>query len=401
MNKIHRNLYQAVIEGLESIFNSQLYADKVVEKLLKKDKRWGAKDRAFISQTIYEIVRYKRLYGETAQVKYPYNQEKISRMFCVWAVLKGLELPLWMGDVPQRRIKGRFDLMIKDRKLRESIPDWLDQMGIESLGEEMWEKEIKALNCVAPVVLRVNRLKIEKEELQRELLKEKIETKPIEGYPDALILPNKANVFATNCFKEGYFEIQDASSQKVAYALDVKEGMRVADCCAGAGGKTLHLASLMKGKGYILAMDIYKNKLEELKRRAKRAGAFNIETKEIESKTLKRLEQSFDRVLIDAPCSGIGVLRRNPDAKWKLTEEFVEQITHTQKNILKQYSKLLKKNGTLVYSTCSIIKGENQDVIEDFLKSKEGENFEKIEEDNILAHKSGFDGFYICKLVLK
>ena len=146
-------------------------------------------------------------------------------------------------------------------------------------------------------------------------------------YPDALILTERANVFLTDAFKEGFFEVQDASSQLVAYFLDVQPGMRVVDTCAGAGGKTLHLASLMENKGQLIAMDLYESKLKQLKIRAKRNGAFNIEPRVIEStKTIKKLHEKADRVLIDAPCSGLGVLKRNPDSKWKLQPEFIENI---------------------------------------------------------------------------
>ncbi len=152
-----------------------------------------------------------------------------------------------------------------------------------------------------------------------------------------------ANVFKTEVFKLGFFEVQDASSQLVAEYLDVKPGMRVIDTCAGAGGKSLHLAAIMENKGQIIATDIYESKLRKLKIRTRRAGVFNITTKEIDSpKVMKKMKGTADRVLIDAPCSGIGVLRRNPDSKWKLEPEFVENIIKTQAEILENYSQLVK-----------------------------------------------------------
>jgi 16S rRNA (cytosine967-C5)-methyltransferase len=165
----------------------------------------------------------------------------------------------------------------------------------------------------------------------------------LEGYPDALQLKERANVFKTEAFKNGFFEVQDASSQLVSEFLEVESGMRVVDTCAGAGGKSLHLAALMENKGQLIATDIYENKLKELKRRARRAGAHNIEPRVIDStKVVKKLYGSADRVLIDAPCSGLGVLSRNPDAKWKLQPEFIETLKQTQEEILKQYSKMVK-----------------------------------------------------------
>lgn len=397
--KLHKNLVDAVIEGLLFIFNENQYADKVVEKLLKKDKRWGSKDRAFIAETIYDIVRWKRLYTEIAEVKFPYTTTTMRRVFAVWAVLRGILLPEWyFSDTPTRRIKGRFDELSKIRKYRESIPDWLDNLAIEELTESVWEKEIKELNSMASVVLRTNRLKISREELQTILLSQGVETETLTEYPDALQLKTRSNIFLTPAFKEGLFEVQDASSQKVAPFLEVCAGMRIADCCAGAGGKTLHLASLMENKGQIIAMDIYQNKLNELKKRARRNGAFNIETKLIDSKHIKRLSGTFDRVLIDAPCSGLGVLRRNPDAKWKLKPEFLTEIRRTQQEILQNYSKMVKIGGKLVYATCSILPSENRNQIDTFLSSFVGQNFKFVKEDNILASQSGYDGFYMAQL---
>ena len=176
--------------------------------------------------------------------------------------------------------------------------------------------------------------------------------------------------------------------------------MRVVDTCAGAGGKSLHLASLMENKGAIIALDIYGNKLKELKRRAKRAGAHNIETREIDStKVIKKLYNSADRVLIDAPCSGLGVLSRNPDAKWKLQPEFLDKIRKTQQEILNQYSKILKKGGKMVYATCSILPSENQNQVKNFLASEAGQEFSLEDEKIVLSHESGYDGFYMARLI--
>ncbi|MFC2652744.1 MAG: RsmB/NOP family class I SAM-dependent RNA methyltransferase, partial [Capnocytophaga gingivalis] len=349
--RLHRNLVDAVVDGFMQINNDGLYADKVIERLLKRDKRWGSKDRAFIAETLYELVRYKRLYTEIAQEKAPFTVQSSRRVFAVWAVLRGITLPEWYFEgTPERRIKGRFDELSRVRALRESVPDWLDALGVAELGEEAWGEELHALNQQAAVVLRVNTLKIDREALRAQLAKEGYETEPLEGYPDALQLKKRANVFLSEAFKQGLFELQDASSQRVAPLLlgawNPSQGsLKVADCCAGAGGKTLHLAALMGGKGKIVAMDIYPQKLDELSRRAKRNGAYNIEARLIEAKYLKRQRGTFDRVLIDAPCSGLGVLRRNPDTKWKLTPEFLEEIRKTQAQLLAQYRLLVKEGG--------------------------------------------------------
>lgn len=399
--RLHRNLVFAVIDALNLIFNEGEYADKVVQKVLKFDKRWGSRDRGFIAETTYEMVRYKRLYAEIAGVKAPYNRPELFRMWAVWAVLKGITLPDWkqIEPTPERRIKGKFDELSKIRKFREAVPDWIDELCEKALGDELWTKEIAALNEQAEVILRTNTLKITKEKLRKELLNEGVVAEPIKGYPLALKLPERANVFVTESFKKGYFEVQDASSQLVSELLDVQPGQRVVDTCAGAGGKSLHLASLMENKGQLISMDIYVSKLKELKRRARRNGAHNIETREIDStKVIKKLYGSADRVLIDAPCTGLGVIRRNPDTKWKLQPEFLDKIVKTQSEILESYSRIVKPKGKMVYATCSILPQENGNQVQSFLNSEAGKDFKLNQEKNIFASKSGFDGFYMALL---
>ena len=399
--RLHRNLVYTTIDSLNAIFNESEYADKVVARALKKDKRWGSSDRKFVAETIYEVVRWKRLYAEIAEVKEPYNREDIWRMFAVWAVLRGYPIPDWrqLEGTPERKIKGKFDELSKIRKMRESIPDWMDELGVKELGEELWTKEIAAQNKQAQVILRVNTLNTTKEKLHALLMDLNIETEFLPDQPDALVLQERANVFMTDAFKEGLFEVQDASSQLVAAFLGVQPGMRVVDTCAGAGGKTLHLASLMQNKGQLIAMDLYESKLKQLKLRAKRNGAFNIEYRIIDTtKVIKKLHEKADRVLIDAPCSGLGVLKRNPDAKWKLQPEFIDNIRKIQSEVLESYSKIVKPGGKLVYATCSILPSENQEQIAKFLKTEIGKQF-KLEKDcKILSSESGFDGFYMALL---
>jgi 16S rRNA (cytosine967-C5)-methyltransferase len=402
--RLHRNLVYTTIDSLNAIFNEGDYADKAVARALKKDKRWGSSDRKFVAETIYEVVRWKRLYAEIAEVKEPYNREDIWRMFAVWAVLRGYPIPDWrqLDGTPERKIKGKFDELSKIRKMRESIPDWMDELGIKELGEATWTKEIAAQNKQAQVILRVNTLKTTKEKLRAILMDLNIETEFLKDQPDALVLKERANVFMTDAFKEGMFEVQDASSQLVAAFLGVAPGMRVVDTCAGAGGKTLHLASLMENKGQLIAMDLYESKLKQLKLRAKRNGAFNIEYRIIDTtKVIKKLHEKADRVLIDAPCSGLGVLKRNPDAKWKLQPEFIDNIRKVQSEVLENYSKIVKPGGKLVYATCSILPSENQEQVTKFLKTEIGQQF-KLEKDcKILSSESGFDGFYMALLERK
>ncbi len=399
--RLHRNLVYTVIDSIRDIFNEGVYADKAVEKALKRDKRWGSRDRKFVAETIYDIVRWKRLYAEIADVKEPFDRTNLWRLFSVWCVLKGIALPDWnqIESTPTRRIKGRFDELLKIRKFKESIPDWIDEVAVQELGEELWSKEITALNKQAEVILRTNTLNTSKEQLQKLLRSENIITEFIPHHMDALRLVERANVFKTEAFKKGLFEVQDASSQLVAEYLEVKPGMKVIDTCAGAGGKTLHLASFMQNKGQIIAMDIYESKLRKLKVRARRNKVHNVDTRVIDStKPIKKLHEKADRVLIDAPCSGVGVLRRNPDSKWKLQPEFLDNIKKVQQDILQQYSKMVKPGGKLVYATCSVLPSENQQQIKKFLSTEAGKNFTFVKENKVLAHISGYDGFYMAQL---
>ena len=402
--RLHKNLVVAVIKILDGTFNQNFYADKTIEKILKSDKRWGSRDRGFIAETSYEIIRWKRLYSQISETKSPYKYGELWKMFSVWAVLKGIQLPNWkeFENTPTRRIKGKFDSLVKIRKFRESIPDWLDRTGCDELGENRWTSELSALNEKANVIIRVNSLKTNVNDLKKELQKEGIQVEKINGFPEALKLRERKNLFKTRAFQNGYFELQDASSQLVAPFLKAEKGMKICDVCAGAGGKTLHLSAITENKGQIIAMDIFKNKLFELKRRAKRNNAFNIETRLIENnKSIKRLHGKIDRLLIDAPCSGLGVLRRNPDSKWKLSQNFLDKIKDTQQEILKRYSPMLKENGKLLYATCSILPSENELQIKRFLKTEQGKKFKVEDEKKISPAQSGFDGFYMARLSFK
>lgn len=296
-----------------------------------------------------------------------------------------------VGDI-LRRIEGN---KVPTKSIEHSIPDWLVSRMMAELGDE-WETEITALNRQAPTVLRANRLKTTPEELIELFQEQEIYSHPLAEFPDAVELEKKTNVFLTAEFKNGFFEVQDASSQRIADFLNLKPGQRVIDACAGAGGKTLHLADRMQNKGQIIALDIHAWKLAELKRRAKRAGAHNIEARLIEdTKVIKRLYNSADRVLIDAPCSGLGVLKRNPDSKWKIDEDFLQRIRIQQQEILSEYAKFTKVGGKVLYATCSILPSENQDQVETFLKANP--SF-KLIKHTTLWPSQGYDGFYMALL---
>jgi len=394
--KLHNNTIRGVHTALEAIFEQGHYADKVIERTLKSNPKWGAKDRSFIAETTYEMVRWWRLVNFLSPSKDPWD------LFGTYWLMQGNELPPWdeFARLQPEKIKSKYE-SITDPGLLESIPAWLQTLGSQELGEK-WEAEIHALNEEAEVVLRVNTLKTTRERLKNLLEADGIRSYLVKGYPDALILEERQNVFRHPSFKEGLFEVQDASSQLVAAALQVEPGMRVIDACAGAGGKSLHLAALMGNKGKVISMDVEEWKLQQAKLRARRNGVSIFEPKIIEgSKTIKRLKESADRLLLDVPCSGLGVLRRNPDTKWKLSLESLEKVQKTQQELLQSYPSMLKKGGQLVYATCSILPSENEEQIKKFLASEAGKDFELIEDRKVLAQESGFDGFYIARLLKK
>lgn len=393
--KIYRNLSEAVVIGLESIFIDNRYADKVIEKTLKQNPKWGARDRRFIAETTYDIVRWYRLFVYLANA----HEHDFWKLLGAWCLYNRDELPNWdeFGDLNKKDFFERFDKANNNIVLRESIPDWLNDLGKKELGNK-WDAEIHALNEQAKVVLRANTLKESRNELQKQLQElESIVTEAPKEFPDALILDQRQNIFTRPQFRDGLFEVQDAGSQTIAPFLKVEPGMRVIDACAGGGGKTLHLAALLQNKGRIIAMDTEDWKLEELKKRARRAGAGNIETRVIESsKTIKRLAATADRLLLDVPCSGLGVLRRNPDAKWKLSPEFIEEVKVTQQKIINDYCVMLKPGGLMVYSTCSLLPSENEKQVEKFLETHK-DQFELQEQQSILPSE-GFDGFFMARL---
>jgi 16S rRNA (cytosine967-C5)-methyltransferase len=396
--KIHRTLIEAIINALHQVFNQEQYADKVIERILKSNPKWGSRDRGFIAENTYEIVRWFRLVTFLADCpEQNLSKGDLWQIVGTWLVHKGMELPDWseFRNINPRQIAYRLTLAKQDQAIIESIPAWLEQLGQEQLGE-LWPAEIASLNVPAPLVIRANTLKTSSAKLQTLLQQTEITALPIDGYPDALLLKKRSNLFSNPFFQQGLFEVQDASSQRVAAFLAPGQGMTVIDACAGAGGKTLHLSALMQNKGRIISMDTEAWKLEELKKRAKRAGAQNIETQVIAEETISKLYNKADRLLLDVPCSGLGVLRRNPDAKWKLKPEFIDNIRNTQQHIINEYSKMLKPGGLMVYATCSILPLENQYQVQQFLE--DNTDFSKVGEQVILSHQSGFDGFYMALL---
>lgn len=407
--KLYKGLVAATVEALQDIFVKNRQADRVVEQMLKSNKKWGARDRAFIAENVYETVRWWRLVKFAAQVEKAAESEDFWRLAGVWQLIKPLHLdghealenlPEWpeFENIDPETVRERYQEGLQIRKIAQSIPDWIDQIGEAEVGKQ-WEAELAGLNKTAPVVLRVNTLKTDITTVREQLGRDITETVP--GVPEALTLKKRMNVSGLESFKNGFFEVQDAGSQLIAPYLDVRAGMSVIDACAGAGGKSLHLAALLGNTGSILSMDIEHHKLQELERRAVRNGVTNLTTMLISSdKIIENLSETTDRLLLDVPCSGLGVLRRNPDSKWKLKPEFLEKIRKVQAQILENYSKMVKKGGKMVYATCSILPSESEDQVRAFAKRhKAGWQF--VSERRTSPARDGFDGFYMALLERK
>ena len=401
--KLHSNLLYGLFDCLNNTLNNKYYAHKSIELIFKKNKKWGSRDRSFVAEATYDIIRYLRLYDKLSNSNYSYTVNNIWKIISLWLYFNSYLEPkfkeLW--DFDKEEINKIKKILLKERVYRESIPDWIDQLAIEEIGEKKWEKEISSMNNKADLVLRINPLKTTKKNLIKKLYNQNIHSEEITDRPNALKVLKRVNIFKTIEFKLGFFELQDASSQLVAKFLDVNAKHKILDACAGAGGKALHIASILNNKGNIVATDIHEYKLQELKKRARRNGIHNITTKVIDNKFLKKNKNKFDRVLIDAPCSGFGVIRRNPDSKWKLNPKDFNSILNDQIKILNDYSKLVNDNGIMLYVTCSIFPSENEKQIALFLSSEFGKKFKIIEEKKISPYESGFDGFYLAKLKKK
>lgn len=392
--RVHPAHIHAITGALTEIFANGRYADKVVEYTLANNPKAGSRDRAFIAESIYNLVRFWRLYWAVLDKEVSFQKNDLWQLFGVYWLMEGNELPEFseFKGLNPKALKENYEHAAKNPQLILSVnEDLLDLMpGLE--------KEIEAMNITADVHLRVNRLKISPGDLADKLQKEGIQTEKSDLSSDALVIKNRKQFLNNDLFKQGMFEVQDSGSQAISLFLNPTPGSRVVDACAGAGGKSLHMAAIMQNKGKIISMDVEALKLEELKRRARRAGITCIEPRPIESmKTIKRLYDSADFLLLDVPCTGSGVLRRNPDAKYRIDRNMMQRVTQTQKVILENYSHMLKPGGTMVYATCSLIPEENERQVTTFLENENGKYMLESQR-SIYPSQNNSDGFYMARL---
>jgi 16S rRNA (cytosine967-C5)-methyltransferase len=366
----HAFHFRAATELLDAILAGNAPADTQMERYFRAHPKMGGRDRGFVAETVYACLRERRLLAHLA------GSDASDAVVAAYLVGQG-----YSGRaVAEAGFDGDTDYLVRqvrtlDRAtlplaVRVSLPDWLAEKLVTQWGEAETLDLVKALNQPAPVDLRVNSFKAEREAVQARLAQEGFDTVLTPYSPVGLRRAERAPLFNTACFKEGLFEVQDEGSQLLALLLEPKRQEMVVDFCAGAGGKTLAMAARMKNKGKIVACDVLEGRIERAAVRFNRAGVHNVERKALTSERdqwVKRHAGTFDRVLIDAPCTGTGTWRRNPDAKWKLTPQDLEELTQVQRNILDSAWRLVKPGGRLIYATCSLLQEENEAQVAAFL----------------------------------
>jgi 16S rRNA (cytosine967-C5)-methyltransferase len=382
----------ATIELLDEIVSrSERPADLVANAFFRARRFIGSGDRRAVSERVWGILRrYGQLAWWLDRTRHP-GRDARAIVAAELMLVDGMTLeqaaalfdggryrpnPLDEAEIRALRQMEGHSLPHPEQPdwVRLNVQEWVAPHLKEAYGEA-WGREIAALENPPPVDLRVNRLKASVEEARAALQREGIETEPMRYAPSGLRLKRRLSVVAGDAFQNGLVEVQDEGSQIVAALVDGRPGMQVADYCAGAGGKTLAIAAGMNNKGRVVAMDVYESRLDRSAQRLRRAGAHNVERRALMSKEgspdnakwLKRQKGAFDRVLVDAPCTGTGTWRRNPDGRWTLRPQDLEELVPKQAAILDAASKLVKPGGGLVYATCSVLPAENERQIEAFL----------------------------------
>ena len=388
--RIHRILAEASADILREVFRGGKVLDHTLAQAFEANPRWGKRDRSFIAETVFEVTRWRRA------LEFLAGAPDVSALCAAQWTRMEFDLPDWWQHPGQSQSEIRdreAKLANQPRAIRESIPEWLDALGESELGPA-WDAEIHALNQRAPVFLRVNTLITTRDAAIEWLRENNVEATAVDGTPHALVLtPGK--ILPKPLRIDGRIEIQDAGSQLIAPLLDPQPGERVIDACAGAGGKALHLAALMQNEGRLYAMDVNESKLRELKFRARRALATCLTTKPITENIATDFAGIADRLLIDAPCSGLGTLRRQPDLKWRLKPAHLKRTQSIQRDLLASYPAMVKPGGHLVYATCSILPSENHAAIQPLIESGK---WRLLEESIISPATTGFDGFYAAAL---
>ena len=413
----------------------------IIATVFRANRQLGSGDRRLISETVYGLVRWERRLEAvvdelTAAAQGRGMPEPLSLAarqelkLVVYELRNGL--PVEAAKADARRILRRdVDLAmgtaddaglgrstgIEREALRLSYPTWMMDRLVTDLGEAEALALAAAMNTRAPLTVRSNGVKASREELVARLAEEGVVAHPTELSPTGLLFETRVNAFGLSAFRDGLFEVMDEGSQLVAEAVAPPPKGRVVDACAGAGGKTLALAALLDGQGRILALDSNGKKLEELRRRARRAGLSNLAAREVHGGELPTEAKlgAWDRVLVDAPCSGLGTLRRNPEARWRLTPKTIDGFPAQQLSLMVTYAPLVAPAGRLVYATCTLLRQENESVVERFLAERPDFVLMPLKEIwgkerasrlgdgtylKVFPHRHGSDGFFAAVLRL-
>ena len=392
-------LPHALLDGIRicliSIIEDGSYSDKAVQNMLKTHPKWGSRDRKTATEIVYGTTRNLIQYRQRAQ--------SIHSIFSDITTLDGV---LLIAIYENKRLNNLVDFStelahcIENSKIdlsqyvNHSYSKWLYQQILSD-----WKSQalhlIQSLDIPAEVFIRCNTLQTTFSKLTQKLQQLTIAFEPIQEVKNALRIKSRNQLRQTTLFQSGYFEFQDISSQYVIERVGIYAGQTIIDYCAGKGGKTLQIASLMNQKGQLIASDIDSSRLDILKKRATRAGLKNLQIIE-QKELLAKYNKQADMVIIDAPCSGTGTIRRQPDIKFRFSEKDLSHILSTQKNILQQAALLVKPNGKLLYITCSILKKENDEQIQFFLQNNPSFILEK--DAYILPSQLNGDGFYFALL---
>lgn len=367
---ISKPQFENTVTAITELLEGGGPADARLSAYFRDNRKLGVHDRAFIAEAVYTILRRRRFLEYLAPDASP------RRLLLACLVrLNGISPRELEPFLRKPEIEWLHELKAKSADnlslpVQAELPDWLWEKLSVQYGEEQALTLARSLQQTAPLDLRVNRLSGQREAVLALFAKEGIVAAPTPYSPDGVRLKDKIALNKHVLFQKGVVEVQDEGSQLLAMLVAPRRGEMVADFCAGAGGKTLALGALMHNSGRLYAFDVSERRLANLKPRLARSGLSNIHPQLIANERdqkLKRLVQKFDRVLVDAPCSGLGTLRRNPDLKWRQTEMDIAELTAKQERILEAAAKLVKPGGRLVYATCSLLREENEGIVEQFL----------------------------------
>lgn len=383
---MHPNaLLELATDLLHKVMQFDSPADRVVSDFFKANRALGQRERHTLAETTYEVLRRRLLYQHLAQSGKGEMERRLAAL--AWQGNEGF-LRAALNEHEQRWLEQvkQVDRASLPERLRHNLPDWLADPLKARLGDEFWPL-VESLQEGAPLDLRVNGFKAKREDVQAALKKDGFDSTPTPHSPWGLRIPGKPALNKLEVFTSGAVEVQDEGSQLLALMTDAKRGEMVVDFCAGAGGKTLALGAAMRNTGRLYAFDTSGHRLAALKPRLARSGLSNVYPVQIAHERddrIKRLAGKIDRVLVDAPCSGLGTLRRNPDLKWRQTQQAVDEMKARQAAILESAARLLKPGGRLVYATCSLLEAENEAVANAFSEAH-AKDFKPLPAEELLG----------------